>query len=184
MSREKLDDTAKTFSGRLRSVRESRGYTQASAAEAIGAEPAQWSNWERGVATPYLKMLGPIGDLLEVSIHWLVLGEGPRDVISLRVVEAASRHGTSPVAIAEAFEAMSADALQAIVDRKRAEEAKAWNGPIHEAIAALEEALKENPPLMVRDEITRTLERMRQRLSGDDGESATPPPLPRLPGNA
>ena len=127
-----------------------------------------------GVATPYLKMLGPVSNLLGVSLHWLVLGEGPEAAASLHMVDVAARHGASPAAIADAIESMSADELERIVERKRAEEMKAWNAPIHEAIAALEAALAENPPLSVRDEITRTLDRMRARLAEETAAETTP----------
>lgn len=163
-----MDREPKDFSERLRWAREAAGLTQTAAARAVDANPNQWSNWERDIAKPFVEKLGPISELLGVSIHWLVLGEGPFSAVALRVAEAAAEHSVSAQAVADAVARLSADELQRLADKRRSEEDTAWNRPLHEAIIALESALGNNPPLAVRDEITRTLERMRERMNSGE----------------
>lgn len=157
------------FAARLRSAREDAGLTQLAACEAMGVTTTQLSNWERGKSAPHLDDLAKVAKFLGVSAHWLIFGEGPRgdDLLALAAV---STEEAPAEALAAALRRMSADELQRLADAKRADELAAWDDPIRRGIAALEEALGANPPLPLRDEINRSIERMRRDLQrGSDG---------------
>lgn len=52
----------------LRLLRESRGLSQRSVAEALGVEPSVVSGWERGRRQPSLKRFGQLADHLEIDL--------------------------------------------------------------------------------------------------------------------
>jgi transcriptional regulator with XRE-family HTH domain len=160
------------FASRLRSAREASGLTQQAACEAMGVSPTQMSNWERGKSSPHLEDLARVARFLGVSAHWMLFGEGPRTADLLPLAEVSSPEA-SPQALAAALERMPSDELFRIAEAKRTQELAAWNEPIQRSLDALREALSANPPLHIRDEINRSIERLRRDLRGErEGEEA------------
>lgn len=63
-----------TFPVRLRQARKAAKLTQENLALELGISKSQISAWENGKETPSWKHLGPLRDLLHVSIDWLYFG--------------------------------------------------------------------------------------------------------------
>lgn len=68
--------TDDTIGGRISLARDARDISVDEAASRIGIEPDTWSAWENDRAEPYLSRVGPMAELLHVSVGWLVSGEG------------------------------------------------------------------------------------------------------------
>ncbi|WP_321822880.1 helix-turn-helix domain-containing protein [Pyramidobacter piscolens] len=61
-----------TFATRLKLCRQSKGITQAQAAEAFSIGSRHWQAYEGGTRTPTFDGLIQIADFFNVSIDWLV----------------------------------------------------------------------------------------------------------------
>ncbi len=60
------------LAARIRTQREKRGLTQSEVAQALEISPQAVSKWERGENAPDISQLVPLGELLDVSIDWLL----------------------------------------------------------------------------------------------------------------
>ncbi|MFO7853794.1 MAG: helix-turn-helix domain-containing protein [Paracoccaceae bacterium] len=69
------DETA-TFGDRLAAAREGLGLTQSQLASRLGVRLASVQNWEADRAEPRANKLQMLAGLLNVSIVWLLTGEG------------------------------------------------------------------------------------------------------------
>jgi transcriptional regulator with XRE-family HTH domain len=67
---------AATFGDRLAAAREAAGMTQASLAKRLGVKPTTIRNWENDVSEPRANRLSMMAGLLNVSVMWLINGEG------------------------------------------------------------------------------------------------------------
>ena len=67
---------AATFGDRLAAAREAAGMTQASLAKRLGVKPTTIRNWENDVSEPRATRLSMMAGLLNVSVMWLINGEG------------------------------------------------------------------------------------------------------------
>ncbi|MCY9529142.1 helix-turn-helix domain-containing protein [Paenibacillus alvei] len=61
-----------TLGARLKELRRRRGYTQDQMAEKLGMNRANFSNYERGVATPPSDILPTIADILDTTTDYLL----------------------------------------------------------------------------------------------------------------
>jgi len=68
-------DTA-TFGDRVAGAREAAGMTQAQLARRLGIKKATLSGWEQDLSEPRANKLSMMAGLLNVSIMWLLTGEG------------------------------------------------------------------------------------------------------------
>lgn len=68
-------DTA-TFGDRVAGAREAAGMTQAQLARRMGIKKATLSGWEQDMSEPRANKLSMMAGLLNVSIIWLLTGEG------------------------------------------------------------------------------------------------------------
>lgn len=68
-------DTA-TFGDRLAGARDNAGMTQKDLAGRLGVQVATLNNWEHDVSEPRANRLSMMAGLLNVSIKWLLTGEG------------------------------------------------------------------------------------------------------------
>jgi len=68
-------DTA-TFGDRVAGAREAAGMTQAQLARRLGIKKATLSGWEQDMSEPRANKLSMMAGLLNVSIVWLLTGEG------------------------------------------------------------------------------------------------------------
>lgn len=79
MSEEQIDwygpDTA-TFGDRLAAARDAANMTQAQLARRLGIKPSTLINWEDDLSEPRANRLSMLAGLLNVSIVWLLTGEG------------------------------------------------------------------------------------------------------------
>jgi transcriptional regulator with XRE-family HTH domain len=66
-----------TIGQRIATGREKLGMSQAELANAIGVRQQTVAAWESDVNVPPTTKLGPLSDLLDVSIDYLVLGRTP-----------------------------------------------------------------------------------------------------------
>lgn len=78
-------DTA-TFGDRVAGAREAAGMTQAQLARRLGIKKTTLSGWEQDMSEPRANKLSMMAGLLNVSIVWLLTGEG--DGMSAPVDEA------------------------------------------------------------------------------------------------
>jgi len=65
-----------TFGDRLAAARDAASMSQAQLAKRLGVRTATLKNWENDVAEPRANRLSMIAGLLNVSIMWLINGEG------------------------------------------------------------------------------------------------------------
>ena len=65
-----------TFGDRLTDARHAVGMTQADLARRVGVKVATLANWENDVAEPRANRLNMLSGLLNVSLRWLLTGEG------------------------------------------------------------------------------------------------------------
>ncbi|MFT7593703.1 MAG: transcriptional regulator with XRE-family HTH domain [Paracoccaceae bacterium] len=68
-------DTA-TFGDRVAGAREAAGMTQAQLARRLGIKKTTLSGWEQDMSEPRANKLSMMAGLLNVSIVWLLTGEG------------------------------------------------------------------------------------------------------------
>jgi len=68
-------DTA-TFGDRVSGAREATGMTQAQLARRLGVKKATLSSWEDDLSEPRANKLSMMAGLVNVSIMWLLTGEG------------------------------------------------------------------------------------------------------------
>jgi len=68
-------DTA-TFGDRVAGAREAAGMTQAQLARRLGVKKTTLSGWEQDMSEPRANKLSMMAGLLNVSIVWLLTGEG------------------------------------------------------------------------------------------------------------
>ncbi|WP_372570980.1 helix-turn-helix domain-containing protein [Ruegeria jejuensis] len=67
---------AATFGDRVAGAREATGMTQTQLARRIGVKKATIASWENDLAEPRANKLSMMAGLLNVSIMWLLTGEG------------------------------------------------------------------------------------------------------------
>ena len=67
---------AATFGDRLAAAREQAGMTQGVLAKRIGIRLSTLRNWENDVSEPRANRLSTLAGLLNVSMMWLINGEG------------------------------------------------------------------------------------------------------------
>ncbi len=67
---------AATFGDRVAGAREAAGMTQTQLARRMGIKKATLSGWENDLAEPRANKLSMLAGLLNVSIVWLLTGEG------------------------------------------------------------------------------------------------------------
>lgn len=65
-----------TFGDRLTAAREAAGMTQESLAKRIGVKKSTLRNWEDDLSEPRANRLSMLAGLLNVSMMWLINGEG------------------------------------------------------------------------------------------------------------
>ena len=65
-----------TFGDRVAGAREAAGMTQAQLARRLGIKKATLSGWEQDLSEPRANKLSMMAGLLNVSIMWLLTGEG------------------------------------------------------------------------------------------------------------
>ncbi|MCR9109323.1 helix-turn-helix transcriptional regulator [Marivita sp. XM-24bin2] len=65
-----------TFGDRMTAAREAAGMTQESLAKRLGVKKATLRNWENDIAEPRANRLSMLAGLLNVSMMWLINGEG------------------------------------------------------------------------------------------------------------
>lgn len=81
-----FSDEEATFGDRLAGAREAAGMDQKDLAKRIGVKLSTVRNWENDLAEPRAQRLSQLSGLLNVSLRWLLMGEGngpdaPDDVI-------------------------------------------------------------------------------------------------------
>lgn len=67
---------AATFGDRVAGAREAAGMTQAQLARRLGIKKSTLSGWEQDLSEPRANKLSMMAGLLNVSIMWLLTGEG------------------------------------------------------------------------------------------------------------
>lgn len=67
---------AATFGDRVAGAREAAGMTQAQMARRLGVKKATIDGWEQDLSEPRANKLSMLAGLLNVSIMWLLTGEG------------------------------------------------------------------------------------------------------------
>lgn len=78
-------------------LRKERAMTQEQLADALGVSFAAVSKWERGVATPELKLIAEMADLFGISLDALVGFEvlnGGADAIEKRILDLQKQKNT------------------------------------------------------------------------------------------
>jgi transcriptional regulator with XRE-family HTH domain len=85
-------EEAATFGDRLAGAREASGMTQAQLAKNLGVKLSTLKAWEQDLSEPRANRLSMLAGLLNVSIMWLLNGEGegidPPDKINGRLQDA------------------------------------------------------------------------------------------------
>ncbi|WP_113913197.1 helix-turn-helix domain-containing protein [Roseovarius dicentrarchi] len=71
-----FDPEATTFGDRLAGARELAGMTQAELAKRLGVKKKTMDDWENDVRDPRAMRLSMLAGLLNVSLLWLLTGEG------------------------------------------------------------------------------------------------------------
>ena len=69
-------DDAATFGDRLAAAREAQGITQEALARRLGVELASLEGWENDLRKPRANRLSMLSGILDVSMSWLLTGEG------------------------------------------------------------------------------------------------------------
>ena len=70
------DPEATTFGDRLSGAREAAGMSQAALARRLGVKPTTLRSWEEDRAEPRANRVQMLSGLLNVSLVWLLTGEG------------------------------------------------------------------------------------------------------------
>lgn len=65
-----------TFGDRMTAAREAAGMTQDSLAKRLGVKKSTLRNWENDLAEPRANRLSMLAGMLNVSMMWLINGEG------------------------------------------------------------------------------------------------------------
>lgn len=65
-----------TFGDRLAAAREAAGMTQSQMARRLGVKKATIAGWENDVSEPRANRLSMLAGMVNVSIRWLLTGEG------------------------------------------------------------------------------------------------------------
>lgn len=76
MSEDYYSDEAATFGDRLAAAREALGFSQSQLASRAGVRLSTIQNWESDRSEPRANKLQMIAGILNVSIVWLLTGEG------------------------------------------------------------------------------------------------------------
>ena len=71
-----FDPEASTFGDRVTGAREAAGMTQKTLSKRLGIKLSTLQNWENDVSEPRANKLQMAAGLLNVSIRWLLTGEG------------------------------------------------------------------------------------------------------------
>jgi len=71
-----FNDTVATLGDRLEAAREAKGLTVEGLAEKIGVDPRAVEEWESDADAPRANRIQMLAGLLNVSIVWLISGEG------------------------------------------------------------------------------------------------------------
>lgn len=71
-----FDPEATTFGDRLAGARELAGMTQAQLAKRLGVKKKTMDDWENDLRDPRAMRLSMLAGLLNVSLRWLLTGEG------------------------------------------------------------------------------------------------------------
>ncbi|MBL4873260.1 MAG: helix-turn-helix transcriptional regulator [Rhodobacteraceae bacterium] len=71
-----FNETVATFGDRLEAAREAKGLTVVGLAEKIGVDERKVEAWENNVDAPRANRIHLLAGLLNVSIAWLISGEG------------------------------------------------------------------------------------------------------------
>lgn len=71
-----FNDTVATFGDRLEAAREAKGLTVEGLAEKIGVDASAVAAWENDERSPRSNRIQMLAGLLNVSIIWLISGEG------------------------------------------------------------------------------------------------------------
>ncbi len=66
-----------TFGDRMAAAREAADMTQAQLARRLGVKKSTIASWEEDLAEPRANRLQMLAGMLNVSIMWLITGEGP-----------------------------------------------------------------------------------------------------------
>lgn len=82
-----FDPDATTFGDRLAGAREISGMTQVQLAKRLGVRKKTLEDWENDISSPRANRLSMLAGLLNVSLFWLISGEGagpgdPQDATS------------------------------------------------------------------------------------------------------
>tara|TARA_R110002110_G_scaffold77667_16_gene204058 strand:+ start:3950 stop:4348 length:399 start_codon:yes stop_codon:yes gene_type:complete len=86
---------AATFGDRLAAAREQTGITQGELAKRLGVRLATLRSWEDDHSEPRANRLSMLAGLLNVSMMWLINGEG--EGIDAPDADAADEHGLSEI---------------------------------------------------------------------------------------
>lgn len=70
----------KSFAERLTKITHEAELTQETVAEICEASQSAVSRWMKGESTPHAKTIERLGMHLKINPHWLLTGEGPRDL--------------------------------------------------------------------------------------------------------
>lgn len=71
-----FDPDATTFGDRLAGAREAAGMTQKQLAQRLGVKLKTLQGWEDDISEPRANKLSTVSGLLNVSLRWLLMGEG------------------------------------------------------------------------------------------------------------
>lgn len=71
-----FNESAATFGDRLEAARDAKGLTTVGLAEKLGVEVGRVEAWESNADAPRANRLQMIAGLLDVSLVWLISGEG------------------------------------------------------------------------------------------------------------
>lgn len=69
-----IDDN--TLGGRISLARDAAAMSVEQTAAVLGVEAATWANWENDRAEPRANRLGMLAGVLQVSVGWLLAGQG------------------------------------------------------------------------------------------------------------
>lgn len=72
-----FDPDATTFGDRLSGAREAAGMSQAQLAKRLGVKIKTMKAWEEDLSEPRANRLSHLSGMLNVSLRWLLTGEGP-----------------------------------------------------------------------------------------------------------
>jgi transcriptional regulator with XRE-family HTH domain len=69
-----IDDN--TLGGRISLARDAAAMSVEQTAAVLGVEATTWANWENDRAEPRANRLGMLAGVLQVSVGWLLAGQG------------------------------------------------------------------------------------------------------------